>query len=124
MLVDQSAEICWQRATWKFVCQIFRDCQLFQQFQSDLTAKITNLQVLLKFFQGTLGEHDINGSVSAEKQQHGWFAAAGECGDEIESGGISPVKILEYHHQRYLGTQELEQFANFAHHAFASRAQN
>src|SRR5260370_559113 len=90
-----------------------------QALESNFVAQIVNEQILLKCLQRTLRNDDICRSVGPDNYELRRPTAACQRRDEIERGGIDPVKVFQDEDQRILRRHHFECFADLPHHTFA-----
>src|SRR6266481_4711685 len=83
-----------------------------------------NKQVLLEGLQRALRDNDVRWPIGAKEEKLGRSTTSRCRGNEIKSGRINPMEILENQNQRAFCRQSLQSVTNLTYHALARGSQD
>ncbi len=97
----------WQCPLRKALGQIGLHRRHGQPLQFELDALPVQVELLGERAQGLAVEMHIGRPIGAENEQTGRRAPPGQQPDQVQSGPVAPVQVLEHQHQRLLRRQHL-----------------
>src|ERR1700744_353814 len=119
VLVDKGGEAGRKRVLLQFPAEQLADGGLVQWGKSDFCTELAEEQVVLHSPERMVGR-GIAVAAGSDDHEFGGSAAAGESGNEVEGGLVSPVQVFEEEKQRIFRRYFFESGAEIAGHAFGN----
>ena len=93
-----------KRTLWKTDSEIFTDGGLAEKVEGYLLALAMRQKLVFDEFKRMRTEVDIFWSIGGNYEHPSRLAAPGQQRHEVEGGIVTPVEILQYEHEGFLGS--------------------